>query len=345
MNAPMGGGIASSKLAIAVSSAGGLGFIGVPQKITTVTSELEAVHEYFTSTKNSAIDFSTSKTLPVGIGFLTFTNKLDAVLEAIQKAPKPPAVIWLFAAPEPDPVANYTEWMRRLKAEYPHTQVWIQVGGGVAQTIKIVKTAKPDVIVVQGSDAGGHGVEVGASLLSVLPESIDALRSEGINIPVVAAGGIAEARTAAAAITLGADAVVLGTRYLASEEITLPHPAYQKRIVATVDGAANTVRAKVFDELVGPNTWPVTYNGRALVSNSYKDWRGGASPEDIVARMKSETEKGDQGDMGYGTQSDRAAIWASASVGLVRKVMPAAEITVEIREGIAKVLEQARSRL
>lgn len=345
MNAPMGGGIAGSRLAIAVSSTGGLGFIGVPRDLSAVFGELQAVHDYFTSNNIPDISYDSLQTLPVGIGFLLFINKLDAVLDILRKAAKPPAIVWLFAAPEPDSTALYAEWVKALKREFQHTQVWIQVGGGVTETLKLVKTAKPDVVVVQGSDAGGHGLEVGASLLSVLPETIDALEAEGINIPVVAAGGIAEARAAAAAFSLGANGVVLGTRYLASKEITLPHPAYQQRIVATKDGAANTVRAKVFDELTGPNMWPVTYDGRALVSNSYRDWKGGATSDEIIARMKAETDRGKDGDMGFGADSNRAAIWAGTGVGLVKSVMSAADITVEIREGVAKVLERAKSRL
>lgn len=341
----MGGGIAGPKLANAVSSAGGLGLIGATNEVTGITSELEKANQCLSTTKNLHFDSDSLSTLPVGIGFLIFTTKLEAAIAAVRKAPKPPAVFWLFAAPEPDPVETYAEWTSALRAAFPQTQVWIQIGGGVTVVLKTVQQAKPDVVVVQGSDAGGHGPEVGASLLSVLPETIDALRSAGIKIPVVAAGGIVEARGAAAVLSLGAAGLVLGTRYLAAEEIVLPHPEYQKRIVSTSDGAANTVRAKVFDELKGPNTWPAPYDGRALVSASYKDWKAGASPEEIVSRMKSETDRGEQGDMGFGTTSDRAAIWAGSSVGLVKQVMPAAQITEEVRDGVARVLNELKSRL
>lgn len=341
----MGGGIANSKLAIAVSSAGGLGFIGATNEVSSMASELEVVHKHFTSASDFSVDDNSLSTLPVGIGILIFIAKLDAVVEAVRKAPKPPAAIWLFAATEPDPAGVYAEWTTTLREAFPHTQIWIQVGGGVAATVDTVKKAKPDIVVVQGSDAGGHGQEIGASLLSVLPESIDTLRQSGIDIPVVAAGGIAEARGAAAALSLGAAGVVLGTRYLAAEEITLPHPDYQKRIVAASDGAANTVRAKVFDELKGPNMWPAPYDGRALVSASYKDWKAGATAQEIIDRMKAETDRGEKGDLGYGVTSDRAAIWAGAGVGLVKKVMPAGQITEEVREGVLKVLSELRSRL
>ena len=96
---------------------------------------------------------------------------------------------------------------------------------------------------------------------------------------------------AAAALLLGADGVVLGTRFLAAEEIVLPHEEYRKRIIDTSDGPRNTVRAKVFDELRGPNIWPAPYDGRALVSASYNDWKAGVSAEQIIARMKIEIDQ------------------------------------------------------
>lgn len=337
----MGGGIAGSRLAIPVTEAGGLGLIGATNSMRELSNEMMMCHQHFSKSSK----YASYPTLPVGIGFLLFLVNVGDVINTLQKSAKPPAIIWLFAAQEPDSISLYTDWTQKLRKEFPLTQIWIQVGGSVDIAVTIVQSAKPDVLVMQGNDAGGHGFEVGASLLALIPETRLRLEQAGIDMPVVAAGGVVEARTAAAALSLGAAGVVMGTRFLAANEITLPHLEYQKRIINATDGATSTVRAKVFDELRGKNSWPVTYDGRALLNKSYKDWRSGATAEEIVQRMRKETEKGINGDLGYGVNSDRAAIWAGSTVGLVTEVMPAANIVHEVRQGIRTVLRETVSRL
>ena len=93
-------------------------------------------------------------------------------------------------------------------------------------------------LVVQGSEAGGHN-RAAAATFSLLPAAIDAVPS----VPVVAAGGIADGRTVAAALALGADAVWVGTRLLASFE-AYAHPQYKDRIVAA--GVEDTARHLIF---------------------------------------------------------------------------------------------------
>lgn len=105
----------------------------------------------------------------------------------------------------------------------------------------------------------GHGFEKGAGIISLLPEVADALATEGYgNIPLVTAGGIVDGRGAAAALTLGAQGVVMGTRFLSATEANI-HPKWRDAVLATSDGGQNTVRAKLFDELRGPNMWPERY--------------------------------------------------------------------------------------
>lgn len=337
------GGSATSELAIPVTKGGGIGLIGHTFPFSQMTNELSLCYDAFADdSKTRHLDV-----LPVGVGVLVFLIKVDEVIGALKKARKPPCLIWLFAAGDEEggALAAYKKWAVALRKEFPSTQIWIQEGGGVAMAVETVEAVEPDVLVVQGTDAGGHGPEVGASLLSAVPEIVSTLQQKGCEVPVVAAGGIVEARGVAAAMTLGAAGVVMGTRFLASMEIKLPHPAYQQRILSAKDGGISTVRAKIFDELKGKNIWPTAYDGRALMSKSYRDWRSGATSEQIVERMKAETDKGDNDDLGFGVESDRAAVWAGTGVGLVSEVKLAKDIVIEVREGAREILKGTSSGL
>ena len=110
------------------------------------------------------------------------------------------------------------------------------------------------------ANAGGHGFEKGAGIVSLVPEVHDALARDGFShIPLVASSGIVDARGVAAALALGAQGVVMGTRFLASEEVIV-HPMYQAAVLQAQDGGQVTTRSKLFDELNGPNIWPAAYD-------------------------------------------------------------------------------------
>ncbi len=95
-----------------------------------------------------------------------------------------------------------------------------------------------DVIIAQGVEAGGH-VEGEQSTLTLVPRVVDAVRP----VPVAAAGGIADARGVAAVLALGAEAAVLGTRFLAARE-SLAHPEYKRRLVGA--SGVDAVRTTLF---------------------------------------------------------------------------------------------------
>ena len=132
----------------------------------------------------------------------------------------------------------------------------------------------------------------------------------------------------------------MGTRFLAAKE-TMVHPHYQAAVLAAEDGGQATVRAKLFDELNGPNIWPVAYDGRSIRTNSYLDHANGVSIDDI-RKLHKQALSGE--DLGWG-ETNRAAVWAGTGVGLVKKVEPAADIVEEIRTEARKALDAARARL
>ncbi|TKA25904.1 hypothetical protein B0A50_05659 [Salinomyces thailandicus] len=320
-------GFAGADLAMAVTSAGGLGFIGAFNDMPNVAQSLDRVEQNLERYDG---------VLPIGVGFLTFVLKSEAVMPILSKYR--PAVVWLFASQELD---DYAEWARLIRAATPQSQVWIQLGS-VAAALQVAQRARPDAICVQGSDAGGHGFEQSAGIISLLPEVGDALAAAGLNVPLLASGGMADGRGAAAALALGAQGVVMGTRFLAASETNM-HREYRKAILAAREGGVNTIRAKLFDELRGPNMWPKLYDGRSIVMASWNDHLSGMSIEEI-RRLHAEAVKVE--DRGFAADGKgRAAIWAGTGVGLVKEEQAAAEIAEQVRNEAVAVLAKTRSML
>ncbi|KAI6820102.1 inosine monophosphate dehydrogenase [Hortaea werneckii] len=264
-----------------------------------------------------------------GLGFVGSVDDMAALSNNL------PAV-WLFAAKH---VSDYATWVEAIRSQSPRSQVIIQVGS-ISAALQIAHEAHPDALCIQGLDAGGHGFEKGAGIVTLFPEVSDALDSAGYgDMPLLASGGIVCGRSAAAALALGARGVVMGTRFLAATETTM-HPAYRAAILAASEGAESTVRSKLFDELRGPNIWPEEYDGRNLVMESWKDHRNGVSLDEI---RKSHAEAVKAEDRGYAVNGKgRAAIWAGSGVGLVRKEQSAAEIMEDVRREMEEAFRKAK---
>jgi nitronate monooxygenase len=328
VNAPMAG-FAGGALASAVTLAGGLGLIGSVVDMDALREEIRIASDLIASKSG----FSSSSTLPVGVGFLPFIVKLEKALPVVVEFK--PAVVWLFAANNFD---QYAEWATAMRDASPESKIWIQVGS-VAAALHVARTAKPDVLCVQGADAGGHGFEEGAGIISLVPEVSDALAREGFShIPLIASGGIVDGRGVAAALVLGAQGVVMGTRFLAASEVVV-HPNYQAAVLEAKDGGQVTTRSKLFDELKGPNIWPKEYDGRSLTIQSHKDFVDGVSIEEIQQLHKKALEADDKG---YGLNlQGRAAIWAGTGVGLVNTVESAENIVRRAREEATELLSKA----
>ncbi|KAI4730724.1 inosine monophosphate dehydrogenase [Aureobasidium sp. EXF-10728] len=301
ISAPMSG-FAGPALAHAVSKAGGIGFLGGLPDPKALRTALQDVTELVTKTATP----QPGATLPIGLGVLLFAQKLEDVVG--------------------------------LVAEFRPRAI-----GSVRDAIHLAQSCKPDVLVLQGADAGGHGGQKGAGIISLIPETLAALQRLGVcdSISIVAAGGIVDGSAVAAALTLGADGVVMGTAFLAADETTV-HPSYRSAILETEDGGQTTIRAKLFDELAGPNIWPKDFDGRALIAQSYKDHIRGVSIDEI---RKSHAEAKQTDHLGFDQENRRAAIWAGTGVGLVRKKAPAAEILTEVREAAKTALENAIRRV
>ncbi|KAF4547326.1 Nitronate monooxygenase-like protein 1 [Elsinoe fawcettii] len=328
--------IALAPLAVAVSAAGGLGFIGAGSDVSFLEAELKKTRDLLS--KLSPPPKSSNGTLPVGVGFLCWGLKPADVTPLISSPDSRPAAIWLFA---PRELSHLAEWSSEIrKATENQTKVWIQIGT-VAEALAATEYGKPDVLVVQGQDAGGHGLTKGAGLIPLLPEviaSVSRLASEkSIKKPTfVATGGIMEGKGVAAALTLGAQGICFGTRFLAAEEANLTK-GYRDSVIRARDGGVSTARSSVYDTLRGTTDWPKHYGGRGVLNASYHDWEKGMPVEENKKLYDEALKKGDEG---WDESNGRLTTYAGTGVGLVDKVQPAAEIVKEAREGAVDALRQ-----
>lgn len=131
------------------------------------------------------------------------------------------------------------------------------------------------------------------------------------------------------------------SRFLASEEVKLPHPSVRDAILSAKDGGQSTLKSQVFDNMNTSITWPSYFDGRALRNATSADFDAGASAEDNRIRYV-EAAKGS--DKGYGS-TNRSSIWCGTSVGLIRDVKPAAQIVNEVQAATKKLMAANTSRL
>lgn len=327
--------LALASLAVEISAAGGLGFIGAGDNLDGLDAYLQEAADLVKKHEALNTTYQQTDILPIGFGYFNWADpeKLEKVIEAVDKWR--PAAVWQFGAYENTDYAAWTERIRSVSGG--KTKVWVQVGS-VADAVSVAGMAKPDVLVVQGTDAGGHGLKTGAGVITLVPEVRDAL--EEFEIQIVAAGGIVDARGVAAAMTLGADGVCLGTRFLASEEVNITD-GYRNEVVRASDGGANTLRTSLYDQLRGTIKWPPGYNARGLLNKSFRDNDAGMTLEQNKT-LYDEAVK--QGDTAWGVEG-RMTTYAGTGVGLVKRVMKAGEIVREVRDGSVGVMERARARL
>ncbi|KAF9692589.1 hypothetical protein EKO04_009668 [Ascochyta lentis] len=327
--------IALADLAVEISKAGGIGFIGAGTDVADLSSHLEKAKTLL-SPPNQPLK-SENNTLPLGVGFINWGADLVAALPVVARFQ--PAAVWFFAASSLSVLRAAT---REVRAAAPSTKIWVQVGG-VLEAVEVAREAQPDVLVVQGTDAGGHGRAQGAGLVALLPEVVDAVSAAaggGLAPVVVAAGGIADARGVAAALVLGAGGVVMGTRFLAAEEAVVAK-GYRDEVLRAVDGGQTTVRTKVWDRCRGTTGWAETHNGRGIINKTYTDALGGMDDDENRKLYEADMQKGDEG---WGVEA-RLCTYAGSAVGLVKEVKGAGEIVKEVREGARALVEGATARL
>jgi enoyl-[acyl-carrier protein] reductase II len=211
---------------------------------------------------------------------------------------------------------------------------WVQQVMDVDQAEVAVRRGV-DVLVAQGGEAGGHSGFIGT--LSLVPQVVDVAG----DIPVVAAGGVADGRGLAAALALGAQGVVLGTRLLASTEMSVS-PQWKRMVVAAA--SRDSVHEELVDVLLPPFNRPHWAAApRVLRTPFAARWAG---RRDELAARAAELAPALVREILAGGGEDMVP-FAGQSVGLVRDIRPAAEIvrdTVEEADGILERLGALTAR-
>ena len=196
----------------------------------------------------------------LGCGFITW--KLDENAEALDwvLTQKPSSIMLSFGDPRP-----YAERIAEAGAQLI---CQVQRLSQVAQAIE----AGASVIVAQGGEAGGHGANAleGRSTFTLVPEIADYLAAHSPNTLLLAAGGVADGRGLAAALMLGADGVLIGSRLWATTESLAAAGAKTQATHTNGDG---TARSEVFDILRRKN-WPAPYDFRAIRNDLHRSLEG-----------------------------------------------------------------------
>ena len=238
--APMAG-VSGGALAAAVSGAGALGFVGGGYgDVEWTRRELER-----------------SDARAVGCGFVTWAIAADERAFDLALEFKPRALFLSFGDPR--------KFAQRARDRGIPVFCQIQT---LAQLPEVID-AGAEVIVVQGTEAGGHGMSR-RTVMTLVPEVRDWLEAHSAQTQVLAAGGIADGRGLAAVLALGADGAVIGTRLWATEESLAPQAA--KLAALALDGDS-TCRSRIFDILRRKN-WPLEYDFRAYRNAMHRRWEG-----------------------------------------------------------------------
>lgn len=275
--------VADSNLAAAVSNAGGFGIIG------TGSANADIVKKEIDNCRRL-----TDK--PFGVNVMLMSPNADEVIDLIIE--EKPAGITTGAG-------NPAKYMDRLK----------EAGIKVIPVVPTVALAQrmeklgADAVIAEGTEAGGH---IGELTTMVLVPQV----AEALNIPVIAAGGVADGRGIAASFALGAEGVQIGTRFICSEECNI-HQNYKDAVL----------KAKDRDAVVTgrPTGHPVRTLKNKLAKKFLKMEKEGASPEELeklgAGALRLAVVEGDK---------DGGSFMAGQSAAMVREIKPCKEIVEEI---------------
>ena len=291
VSAGMGGDAAGGELAGAVSEAGGLGIVGAswlsPERMREEVARARGL---------------TSK--PIGVNLLLFGNEelVEPVLEL------EPAVFSTAWPRDDQDLATIFARAHERGAKAMHMVTTLSDAVEAAE-------AGADIVVAQGAEGGGHVGEM--STVVLVRQVAKALPST----PVLAAGGLADGAGLVAALALGADGILMGTRFIATEECA--YSPFDKEGVVASDGH-DTIVTSVHDTFSGRD-WPGAWS-RGPRNRLVEEWLGrepelrrrrDAVREQLVAAK-------DAGDRDYWL------MWYGQSAGLVDAVQPAGEVVREI---------------
>lgn len=288
--------IADGRLAAAVSEGGGLGIIAAGN------APGEYVREQLRIAKSL-----TSK--PVGVNIMLMSPFADEVAEVVVEEK---AEVVTTGAGNP---GKYIESWKEAGIKV------IPVVASVAMAKRLTRMGVT-ALIAEGGESGGHVGELTTMVL--VPQICDAT-----DLPVIAAGGIADGRGVAAALMLGACGVQMGTRFLSAEECTI-HPAYKEKILKATD-----LCTMVTGKRLGH---PVRSLRTPFARNYSKAEYGGMPDEELEAlgagALRLAVQEGD---------NEKGCFLAGQIAAMVKKEQPAAEIVREVIEEAEPILRRAAS--
>jgi enoyl-[acyl-carrier protein] reductase II len=282
------GGVSYSELCTAVSEAGGFGCLGAGT-MSPATMEAEI----------SAVRAATDK--PFAVDLLTAMP--GSMADQVQIIIDGGATAFVAALGVPTEV---------IEQCHRHNVLVVNMCGKVEHAVRAVE-AGCDLVVAQGTEAGGHTGQVAS--LPLIPQVVDAV---GDKVPVVAAGGIFDGRGLAAALALGADGIWVGTRFIATPE------------ARSVLGYKDTLLASREDQ----TTVSRAYSGKTMrvVRNTYTD-HFDAHPEELKKFPEQLAVSYGSGTMHLGGDSftdgvdlDKECYPAGQGVGAITELVPAGEL-------------------
>ncbi len=309
ISAPMGL-FSGGRLAAAVTRAGGLGLIGGGY------GDGDWLRREFSEAGNER----------VGCGFITWSlaKRPELLDEAMARSPA--AVMLSFGSP--------AQFAARIKRSGVLLICQVQSKAHAMEAVR----AGADVIVAQGSEAGGHSGN--RSTLTLVPEVADLLAESAPDTLLVAAGGIADGRALAAALMLGADGVLVGSRFIASLEAATPEgflPA-----IAAADGDA-TIKTTVID-IVRNYQWPGDeFSARALKNRFVSSWHG-REPA-LAESATNAAEKESYWRAFHSGDADNAGVMIGEAVGLIHDAQPARMILETMVSQAERLLGTGNERI
>lgn len=289
--------VADASLAAAVSNAGGLGLI------SSINAGTEAVRNEIRKCRQL-----TDK--PFGVNIMLQAPNAGEIAEmVVEEGVK----IVTTGAGSP---AQYMPLWKEAGIKV------IPVVASVALALKM-QAAGADAVVAEGAESGGHVGEL--HTMPLVPQVVDA-----VDIPVIAAGGICDGRGAAAAFMLGADAIQVGTRFLAAEECNV-HSEYKDKILKATD-ISTIVTGKSLGHPVRSLKTPFSKSFAKMESDP------ATSKEDILAfgsgALRKAVQEGDH----------NGSYMAGECAGMVRRIEPARAIVEDLMLGAEKVMRTVASR-
>ena len=295
--------VSGGRLAAAVTAAGGLGLIGGGY------GDAGWLQRQFDEAQGAG----------VGVGFITWSLARNPELLDAALARQPATIMLSFGDP--------MEFADRIHAANVPLTVQVQT----LEQARRALDAGAEVIVAQGGEAGGHGMN-SRSTFTFVPEIVDLVAKHSPSTLVVAAGGVADGRGLAAALALGADGVLVGTRLSTSTEALVTPEAQQRAVGASGD---DTSRTRVYD-IVRQRDWPGEYDLRLVTNPLIEAWHGNESelrarlPEAVSAFKKAVAEQ----DFNVVTPI------VGEAISLVHDVRPAADIVRDMVGDAARILNR-----